>query len=371
MTDLLNGVAFVERERDAMPSFPLKLGNKQLNPDSCAAGLPMTGKALISKAAAAGQHAKLQGQFTSFLHFSQLSRILNSVPVQQQALMVSQCQVGAASWLRCAPFTSALTISGNAFVLGLIKWLGRSTPEDDLINQCSACASGPGGHYDHTSVCPFANNIKARHDKFNDILINFAVEAGVTAVKEPRGYDGFGQGGPDAAFHNFPRTGCNVGIDCTMGFPAAAGVMTRAARNGLAAARHRVQDKQRKFGTLYRINRLSFVPAAIETTGALGKETLYLVKQIYLWAKERGRLSRLVPVNAPWTSASPIQYWMQQVSVMLRNHAYEYGARLATVIVGNTGQQAALQRTLPIDEESEEWVEEPAPSTRGAGRPRS
>ena len=75
------------------------------------------------------------------------------------------------------------------------------------------------------------------------------------------------------------------------------------------AARTAEKSKREKHGPAVAANNLAFVPVAIESTGAWGKDAQGLLRRL------ARRVEDAAPPSATWAAPSFTQYWLQRMVV--------------------------------------------------------
>ena len=97
--------------------------------------------------------------------------------------------------------------------------------------------------------------------------------------------------------------------DVTFPSVACPSSLPQASEEGLFAARTAEKSKRDKHGPAVAANNLEFVPVAIESTGAWGKDAQGLLRRL------ARRVGDAAPTSATWAAPSFTQYWLQRMGV--------------------------------------------------------
>ena len=122
---------------------------------------------------------------------------------------------------------------------------------------------------------------------------------------------------PDAVWDlTFPS------VACPSALPQAAEVV-------LFAAQTAEKAKCEKHGPAVAANNMTFVPVAIESTGAWGKSAQALLRKL------ARRVENAAPASATWAASSFTQYWLQRLGVHVQRSRMQGIRRIAERVQRN------------------------------------
>jgi len=297
-------------------------------------------------ALAKNKEIKLQKTLMQAVHWARFVELFQAQDRRGRGRMLSQCQDGASSFLTCAPFNAALSLTNAEYQYALEKWLGGVPNLDSEADHCT-CASARGPNKaEHMSNCHVGGGMITRHNMMVAEVAEMLKTCGVSHVKvEERGkYEEFGNGAPDITAVDYPTSGQNTFVEITVTNPLAAG--QAAASTGGFAARKAFLHKRDKYQNGARKEGLNLRTVSIETDGGFHREVGKVIEMAVQQAERKELAGGGGPDGfRPWTTPNPKVYWKQRFAVQLRRAQFIMAETIIDKVDAfNTGQEARLEK---------------------------
>ena len=229
--------------------------------------------------------AGLQRLLVAEIENSRSNRLLAGAegdPVRTARLIGIKSKL-AGTWLTTLPSSPEFFLRDNHFKVAARLRLGLS-PQDDLPRRC-CCEFSLAQDPLHFLSCNLLKQATTfRHDAIVRVLAMLARKAGGACYVEPRFYEGIR---PDIHIV-FPTT--KILVDVTVVHPGALSLAPRS-HVPLFSALSRERDKMNKFRSLSIQEQAQFIPFALETFGAWGRQATKLISDIASLAFESKGIS--------------------------------------------------------------------------------
>jgi hypothetical protein len=275
---------------------------------------------------------KLQQQLAKDLGDKDAQDIYRSIGSKAaQAKFLSFCGPGAAAVLAAVPSEPGLRMPNEDMRMLVQERLGLgwdldSTWEGQLCD-CRGEHFAIGSHFE---ICGLEAAKFLVHDPACELLRECGRSTGLKIPpKEPRGLPGAGRGGGDLLVRGGGADMPDAVWDLTFPSVACPSALPQAAEVVLFAAQTAEKAKCEKHGPAVAANNMTFVPVAIESTGAWGKSAQALLRKL------ARRVENAAPASATWAASSFTQYWLQRLGVHVQRSRMQGIRRIAERVQRN------------------------------------
>jgi hypothetical protein len=302
---------------------------------------------------------KFQQRITAISSQRQQSEfIIKHLPLEwQRAQFLSKTGPGASAFLQTIPSDRGLSFSNDDFTLALYSWLRlpilpRFGIHNTEIPCCCARASGPRADQhsqqlteQHLLNCHENGLLTLRHHSMTATLVQMCQATGLQPTLEPLAGSRHDQRFRyDLAIDKADGWGRDVRVDVSIRNPLAKKLLAQSSKHRLYAGELGADQKRKHYASFHATNSsLKFVPAVMETYGALHPETSNFVAML------AARVNNLAPDTSTYTAPTFTTYWLQRISVCLQRE----NAQLTRKIIARS-----LEQSVQLDtSESVEMVE--------------
>jgi hypothetical protein len=137
----------------------------------------------------------------------------------------------------------------------------------------------------------------------------------------------------DLAVDRADGWGRDVRVDVSIRNPLARKLLTQSSKHRLYAAECGVDQKKKHYAPFIASDNLKFIPAVMESFGALHPETINFVAML------SSRVNNLPPEQSTFAAPSFTAYWIQRLSVCLQRE----NSRLMRTVINRSLSESHLQ----------------------------
>lgn len=263
----------------------------------------------------------------------------------QRAQFLSKTGPGASAFLRTIPSDRGLTLANDDFTLALYNWLRlpilpRFGIRDSVIPCCCARASTSRADQHnqlltelHLLNCHDSGLLTLRHHSMTATLAQMCRTTALLPMLEPLAGSHHDQRlRYDLAVDRADGWGRDVRVDVSIRNPLARKLLTQSSKHRLYAAQCGVDQKKKHYAPFVASDHIKFIPAVLESFGALHPETSSFVAIV------ASRVNNLAPEQATFAAPTFTAYWIQRISVCLQRE----NSRLIRTIINRSISESHL-----------------------------
>jgi hypothetical protein len=288
-----------------------------------------------------------QQRITSLLSQQQQAEFMNKYLTLewQRAQFLSKTGPGASAFLQAIPSDRGLSLSNEDLTLALHAWLRLpvlprfDTQDDEILCNC-ARGTAPG-HFDgqklselHLLNCQANGILTLRHSSLVAVFSQMFTAAELKPVLEPlAGSYHNTRFRYDLAVDRADQWGQDVRIDVSIRNPLAKKLLTQSSKHRLYAAERGADQKRKHYAQFITNQQVKFIPAIMETFGALHPDTTDLIATL------SSRVNNFPPEHATFAAPTFAAYWTQRISVCLQRE----NSRLMRTVINRSLSESHWQ----------------------------